>query len=109
MIQTGYLFPKKHVDLQNYYYFDSGFNSEELDRIYKDVDEIDFVKATTIGGDDKEVRSSSVKWIPQNFKWNWLYNKLMDIASEANNLLFIFFLEFLFNIHIIYIYNCNLF
>lgn len=84
MIRTGYLFPKKHVDLQNYYYFENGFNSEELDKIYKDVGEIDFVKATTIGGDNKEARSSSIKWIPQNMKWNWLYSKLMDMAIEAN-------------------------
>lgn len=84
MIRTGYLFPKKHVDLQNYYYFENGFNSEDLDKIYKDVGEIDFVKATTIGGDNKEARSSSIKWIPQNMKWNWLYSKLMDMAIEAN-------------------------
>ena len=90
MIRTGYLFPKKHVDLQNYYYFENGFNSEELDKIYKDVGEIDFVKATTIGGDNKEARSSSIKWVPQNMKWNWLYGKLMDMATEANQALWDF-------------------
>jgi hypothetical protein len=90
MVQTGYLFSKKHVDLQNYYYFDNGFSSEELDRIYKDVDDIDFVEATTIGGDNKEARSSSIKWIPQNMKWNWLYSKLMDMAVEANSALWEF-------------------
>jgi PKHD-type hydroxylase len=90
MVQTGYLFSKKHVDLQNYYYFDSGFSSEELDKIYNDVAEIDFVQATTIGGDNKEARSSSIKWIPQNMKWNWLYGKLMDMAVEANKALWDF-------------------
>jgi PKHD-type hydroxylase len=87
MVQTGYLFSKKHVDLQNYYYFDNGFNEEELNKIYRDVNDIDFVEATTIGGENKEARSSSIKWVPQNIRWDWLYSKLMDMAVEANDAL----------------------
>ena len=33
----------------------------------------------------KKVRSSSVKWIPKNEEWIWLYEKLMDMANIANN------------------------
>lgn len=89
-MQTGYLFPKKHVDSQNYYYFDNGFSSAELDKIYREVGDIPFMEATTIGGDNKEARSSSVKWVPQSQQWNWLYGKLMDMAIEANNALWDF-------------------
>ena len=92
-MQTGYLFPKKHVDLQNYYYFGNGFSSAELDKIYREVGDIPFVEATTIGGDNKEARSSSIKWVPQYQQWNWLYGKLMDMAIEANAALWDFDLQ----------------
>lgn len=84
-MQSGYLFTKKHVDSQNYYWFDKGFTPAELDKIYKDVAQIQFVPGTTVGGNDA-ARSSSIKWIPQIQEWDWLYEKLMNMAVEANGL-----------------------
>lgn len=83
-MQTGFLFPRKHVDPQNYYYFDNGFSTAELDKIYREVGDIPFMEATTIGGDNKEARSSSIKWVPHSHQWHWLYGKLMDMAMESN-------------------------
>ena len=87
-----YLFSKEQNDPQNYYYFTNGFNNEELDKIYKDVATLNFEKASTINSksNGKEIRSSSVKWIPNNQQWNWLYLKLMDMAVQANNALWHF-------------------
>jgi len=87
-----YLFSKEQNDPQNYYYFTNGFNNEELDKIYKDVTTLNFEKASTINSksNGKEIRSSSVKWIPNNQQWSWLYLKLMDMAVQANNALWHF-------------------
>jgi PKHD-type hydroxylase len=84
-MQTGYLFPQKHTDAQNYYYFDDGFSVEELDKIYTEVGDIPFMEATTIGGENKKARSSSVKWVPQNNQWQWLYERLTNMIIEAND------------------------
>ena len=32
----------------------------------------------------KKLRSSSVKWIPQNDDWYWLYETLADYVTQAN-------------------------
>lgn len=74
---------------QNYYWFKHGFSKEELSRVYEGVAKLPFNDATTFGNENpetmKKVRSSSVKWIPKNEEWIWLYEKLMDMANIANN------------------------
>lgn len=88
----SFLFSKELNDPQNYYYYTNGFNSEELDKVYKDVATLDFEQATTIDSksNGKEIRSSSVKWIPNTSQWSWLYFKLMEMAVQANNSLWHF-------------------
>lgn len=91
MIST-FSFPSEANDPQNYYYYTKGFNDNELNKIYKDVATLDFVQASTIDATEvnKQIRSSSVKWIPKNQQWVWLYEKLMNMAIEANNTLWKF-------------------
>jgi PKHD-type hydroxylase len=87
--QNIYVQPEN--DPQQYYWFEKGFTPAELNKIYNDVAAIPFEKATVIGGKeteiDKTVRSSSIKWIPQSNEWSWLYDKLTQMASEANEAL----------------------
>ena len=85
----SYIFPHKHTDPQNYYWFDKGFNNDELNKIYSDVATINFEQATTAGGNQK-IRSSSIKWIPQTQQWDWLYEKMMNMAIEANDVVWNF-------------------
>lgn len=87
-----YHFKKQTNDPQNYYWYKQGFSKEELDKIYKNLENVPFQKATLIGSADapKEVRSSRVKWIPMNDEWKWLYDKLMSMATEANDQLWNF-------------------
>jgi len=81
----SYTFNKETNDPQQYYWFKDGFSKKELDKIYKDIKTLSFQEASTFSNNkDTSVRSSSVKWIPQNQKWSWLYEKLMDFASIAN-------------------------
>jgi len=85
------IFVQPENDPQNYYWFDKGFTSEELDKISREVGNLPFEKATTIGADtvstDKKVRSSNIKWIPQSQEWSWLYDKLTAMTTEANTAL----------------------
>jgi len=84
---SNVLFEPKLVDTQNYYFFEKGFTDEELDKIYKDVANIQFINAGTgpENSQDKSIRSSSVKWVPKNKEWGWLYDKMMTMIKEAND------------------------
>tara|TARA_Y100001938_G_scaffold148037_1_gene230660 strand:- start:4948 stop:5544 length:597 start_codon:yes stop_codon:yes gene_type:complete len=73
-------------DSTNYYYFEQGFSQEELDKIEKDTAKLPLHSASTFGGDNKDTRSSRIKWVPQNTQWWWLYEKLGNYAVEANSI-----------------------
>ncbi len=90
-IELQPVFPQEEVDIQNYYYYLTGFSPEELEKVYKDVALLPFRKAA-VGDDelDKTIRSSSIKWIPKTNEWQWLYTKLFNMAMEANNALWHF-------------------
>ena len=81
---NSFNFDQQEVDMQQYYFFKEGFTKEELSKISQGVEKLPFNKASTAGGKDKKVRSSSVKWVPQNNEWYWLYEKLSDYAVQAN-------------------------
>ena len=79
-------FKQRENEPQNYYWYRAGFSSEELEKIYNDLENVPFEKATTLDGNsEKDVRSSRIKWIPKNKQWEWLYQKLMDMAVDAND------------------------
>jgi|TARA_B110000908_G_C10005350_1_gene336037 PKHD-type hydroxylase len=82
----SYNFNAKENDPQNYYYFDKGFNSDELSKIENNVVNLDFTDGSVDGSDLKEnIRKSRIKWIPQNNDWEWLYSKLANMITQAND------------------------
>lgn len=86
-MNTSIVFPKYTCDPQNYYFFNPGFSAEELDIVYKGVATLPFQQAITGENSEEnlEMRSSSIKWIPPNEEWRWLYEKLMNMIMEAND------------------------
>ena len=86
-MHSNVLFEPKLIDTQNYYFFEKGLTDEELDKIYKDVATISFISAGTgpENCQDKSIRSSSVKWVPKDKEWGWLYDKMMAMIIEAND------------------------
>jgi len=75
-----------HDDALEWFYFDKAFSKEELNKIERDVALLEYHRASVFDGDPTlDVRKSNIKWIPQTKKWDWLYHKLMDLATSANN------------------------
>jgi|TARA_B100000768_G_C11268841_1_gene372402 PKHD-type hydroxylase len=80
----SYLYDPIRNKSMDYYYFDGGFSPSELEQISRMVENLPFHKAVTVAGETED-RKSRLKWIPQNDEWNWLYEKLMKFAKEAND------------------------
>jgi PKHD-type hydroxylase len=81
------------VNYTDYYWFADGFTSDELHRIEGMTLRLPFQKAST-GEDDSskisDYRTSRIKWCPQNEEWKWVYEKLHNMISEANNIMWKF-------------------
>lgn len=94
-MELRYSFP---IDLTanqtNYYWFEKGFSPEELVEIERLVADIDFVRAQTQAEDngltETEYRKSNIKWLPLTEKYKWIYDKIGDMAYEANQNLYHF-------------------
>ena len=89
MSNVTYTFDQKENDPHQWYWFKEALNKEEVERVIRMAAKLPQVRATTIGDDgdtkeDTENRSSMVKWIPQTKEWDWLYDRLIGMAHEAN-------------------------
>ena len=82
---SSYNFDALENDPQNSYYWQTGFNSDELKTIDEGIKKLKLQKAETAGNGKDDIRSSQIRWIPQNEEWWWLYNKLSDMIVTANN------------------------
>lgn len=91
-MNLNYTFEQPDSDAQNYYFFKNGFNKDELSKIEHDVHTLPHSTASTVGN-NKGVRESTIKWIPQNDDWRWLYEKLSNYAVAANKELWNFDLQ----------------
>lgn len=85
-MRSNFIFEPKFNDSQAYAIYEPGFTPEELQKISHGVEQIDFIKATTVGQQDDAIRSSRIKWIPQDSNWWWLYERLAGMAEEANKM-----------------------
>ena len=88
-MNVNYTFEQQETDSQNFYFFQEGFSKEELNKIEKNVSNLDWHIAKTVG-ENEDTRKSNIKWIPQNEDWFWLYEKLANMAVEANDKLWKF-------------------
>ena len=86
----SYNFNQSENDPQNYYFFNEGFNKEELKTIDEGIKKLELKKATIVGEGDDSIRSSKIRWIPQDNEWWWLYERLSNQIQEANNALWKF-------------------
>jgi PKHD-type hydroxylase len=82
---SSFNFKQKENDAQQYYWWKEAFNKNELKTISDGIQALKEQKASTVGGGEDDIRSSKVRWIPQNSNWWWLYEKLHNLVTEANN------------------------
>jgi PKHD-type hydroxylase len=85
MILKPIFYPDTNLDQTNYYWFEKGFTSEEVDKIVRESEQYSFEKATTVGDDRDLVRKSRIKWLPYDGIWEWVIDRLSNQVQEANN------------------------
>jgi len=74
-----------NVDQTNYYWFKEGFSLSEIKSIEDLSMDFPFEKATTVSSNpDSEARKSQIKWLHLNSKTDWVYDKIVNMAIEAN-------------------------
>ncbi len=74
----------------NYYFFDKAFTKEEIQKIHKIAANYEFVTGVTASAEegDKDLeltRKSKIKWLKKSDpSTHWLYDKIGEMAQEAN-------------------------
>jgi PKHD-type hydroxylase len=79
---------RSDVDYTNYYWFNEAFTVDELKKIEEMTFQLPFETAAVGENNNSKIsnyRKSSIKWCPQNEEWDWVYDKLGSMISEANN------------------------
>jgi PKHD-type hydroxylase len=81
-----------NIDQTNYYTFGKIFSDEELTWINNLQNLYPLVGATIIGDKSETnlIRKSSIKWIHHDEYSAWLYDKMIDLATKANEKLWDF-------------------
>ena len=76
-----------NINQTNYYWYQEGLNSEDLTNLDKLAATYPYTKGTIIGNDEivESIRKSKIKWIHPNNDSQWLYDKIIDMVTEANN------------------------
>jgi PKHD-type hydroxylase len=78
--------PTEEINQTNYYWFNGGLTSEEVDKIVEDAKEYPFVKALVVDEENTDkFRKSNIKWLPFESKWDWVIDKIMSQVVEAND------------------------
>ena len=86
--------PKEGINQTNYYWFENGFTTQEVDTIVNGSLEYEFQKAVIIDEHNTDkFRKSNVKWLPYDSKWEWVIDKIMSQVIEANNTIWNFDLK----------------
>ena len=83
MIQN-YSIPTEKNSPQDYYWFRHGFSKSDLVRLSDALESIPFNQGTTFGSNDDNIRKSRIKWLPQDSRFEWLYDLMIPMAQEAN-------------------------
>ena len=81
------IFPyEEGINQTNYYWFEKGFSSSEVDSIVNGSLEYEFQKAVIIDEQNTDnYRKSNIKWLPFDDKWEWVIDRIMSQVTEANN------------------------
>jgi PKHD-type hydroxylase len=93
------IFPQEEKDMVNWYWFERGFSTEEIDQVHAHARNISSDEALILGSNspDLSYRKSRIGWLTQIPDHNWLFDKLMNMVVQANNVLWGFDLHSTFD------------
>jgi PKHD-type hydroxylase len=78
-------------EMTEYYFFKNGFSREEIDSINEMAEQVAPSIAGIASGAEgsalEQTRKSIVRWLPQSEEWGWVYERLMEMITEANDAL----------------------
>lgn len=81
---TNYNMVKKNDNLTNYYYYENSITNEEIDKIIELSKKYDINDGNVSGEIDFTYRKSSITWLPNNEDTQFLYDKIVNLAKDAN-------------------------
>ena len=84
-MDDSYIFPIKYTEPTQYYTFQEAFSSEEIELILELMEDLPFIEGSTKGKTEDGYRSSSIKWVPQEETFKWIYDRIGEMAIEAND------------------------
>jgi|TARA_B110000908_G_scaffold161538_1_gene206017 PKHD-type hydroxylase len=87
-MHKSFVIPTTEINPQEYYWYKNGFSKSQLTKLNDDLSTLKFQKAVTFGetaeNTSKKIRSSRVKWIPQDERFKWIYELMNKLIMEAN-------------------------
>jgi PKHD-type hydroxylase len=90
-MNTHYNFPlDTSTNPTEYYWFEKGFNNQEIDNIVKLSTSLPSGHGTIAGGGTADeisgIRKSFIRWIPQSPEYMWIYDRIAQLVTEANSI-----------------------
>lgn len=81
--------PGKPRDMTGWYFFEAAFSPEEVATIKQEIEKISFSKAGIASHETGDalslVRRSNIKWLPKSEEFAWVYDRLLNYITIANN------------------------
>jgi PKHD-type hydroxylase len=73
-------------DPTNWYWFEHGFSNEEIQRVIEFASHLEKSSGKLLSSVDaiESYRKSEISWIFRDHVTNWLYEKIIGMANEAN-------------------------
>lgn len=72
----------------HYYYFKNGFSEKECQEILESFSKFCKVSSKVFGDNETSTRRSKIFWIPRNNTTQWIYDRLVSLAANANSAMF---------------------
>ena len=75
-------------DHMNYYYFETLFSDEEIEKIKEMGNALPQQKATVVADKEQKTtdyRESEIAWMPDDTKHRWIYDKISKAIKESNS------------------------
>lgn len=86
MLVRPIIYPPVNIDQTEFYWYENGFTSEELNWFDNLKDIYDYEEATIVNSESNDnIRKSNIKWIYYDENSEWVYNKITDMSLVAND------------------------